>query len=634
MYCQHCMNKLPDDAQVCDYCHHKPSGKCASHHLAVGTVLNQRYLIGEAIGEGGFGITYIGLDLNLDIKIAVKEFFPYGYANRNNNISNEVMLNYPSETGYFTDVKNRFLEEAKGIAKFSKESAIVDVRDYFTENNTAYIVMEYIEGITLAHYLEKYGVFEPDRIFELMMPLMNALTKIHKEGLIHRDISPENIMMTDAGNLMLMDFGSARFYSGENKRTMSVVLKPGYAPFEQYSTEGNQGPWTDVYALCGTLYKCITGITPPDAMVRCQTETLKPPAELGIQLKPEQEKALEMGLKVYSDDRLQSVNELIEILTGTKPVVEEENKGFVRTLITKRRESAHAANRTYGDAYTRFMDPQADIKKSKMARILPFLIGFLVFVLVAVGVTLFFTLQGKGNKPTPDASTAVTQVTAAPVTTPPTEEETVAVKNGKVVMPDVTGKEISVARKQLVGAGLAVEEIRQENDSVEKNYVISQSVRAKKKVKVGTTVKLYVSDGTTLTERPTPSQPQSTEEHDTSLNVLTEVTRIRVMCYETQQDPGVRTEQNGVIYYRKDGAVKMAVCESGHNGWDYTREYYYDDGQLYYAVVYDDAEEHYLYYADGKLIRYIDSEGTIMDYGSIDCPMESVVTAEARTLME
>ena len=628
MYCQHCMTKNPDDAQVCEHCHQNPTvAQSPSHHLAPGTVLNGRYLIGEAIGEGGFGITYIGLDKNLDVRIAIKEFFPYGCANRNNSVSNDVLLNYQAETDYFTDVKNRFLQEAKGIAKFSKEPSIVDVRDYFTENNTAYIVMEYIEGITLSQYLEKNGVFEADKIFELMMPLLKALNKMHNEGIIHRDISPENIMMTDGGRLILMDFGSARFYAGDNKRTMSVILKPGYAPFEQYSTDGDQGPWTDVYALCATLYKCITGETPIDPMVRCQNDTLQMPSQLGFTISQRQEQALELGLKVYSSDRLRNINEFVSVLTGS-PLPAE--KGFLRTIITKRRDPARESNRTYGDAYTRYLEQQPE-KKSKFAAILPFLIGFLVFVLVAGGVTMFFVLKNKSNDP------VVTPTAAADATTPyvtqaPQETETTAQLKGKVRMPDVVGKEITEARKEIEAVGLVVEEEREESDTVEKNYVISQSVRANKRIKVGSSVSLVVSDGFMLTESPT--QPVSTEVHDTSINVMSELIHIRILYYETQSNPGVKTEKNGVVYYRDDGMIKKAVCEAGYNGWDYTREYYYDNGSLYYAVVSNGAEEHKLYYADGTLIRYIDQNGTIMDYGEINCPMESVVTAEARVLLE
>ena len=156
------MKRLNKQVAFCPHCGKSASEPNAPHQLACGTILNGKYLVGRAIGEGGFGITYVGLDLNLELKIAIKEFFPNGFATRSSSVSNTVTINN-SQGGYFNDSKNLFLREAKSLAKFSSEKGIVDVRDYFTENNTTYIVMEYMEGGTLSARLKNKGV--PCRFF-------------------------------------------------------------------------------------------------------------------------------------------------------------------------------------------------------------------------------------------------------------------------------------------------------------------------------------------------------------------------------------------------------------------------------------------------------------------------------------
>ena len=316
MRCFNCMNELKKDSKYCPYCGRETRMSNPPHHLAAGTLLNNRYLIGNTIGEGGFGITYVGLDTNIDLKIAIKEYFPSGYATRFSAYSNEVTITHKGENDFFIHGKERFLNEAKNIAKFHNESGIVDVRDYFTGNNTAYIVMEYLEGETLAKTIHDNGVFAPEELFRLMLPLMGSLKKMHAKDIIHRDISPDNIMYMNSGGLKLMDFGSARHFSADESKTMSILLKPGYAPYEQYSRKGNQGPWTDVYGLCATIYKCITGVTPPDSLDRLRSDTLKKPSELGVRISPALENALLYGMEIYPSNRCQSMSELADKTTA------------------------------------------------------------------------------------------------------------------------------------------------------------------------------------------------------------------------------------------------------------------------------------------------------------------------------
>jgi serine/threonine protein kinase len=205
----------------------------------------------------------------------------------------------------------RFVNEAKSLARFRKLPGIVAVNDFFQENGTAYIVMEYVEGKTVKDYLAEMGGRLPAaQVFEMLKPVMDSLSKVHNAGIIHRDISPDNIMLDTDGSMKLLDFGAAREFANSGDESMSVMLKHGFAPEEQYRSRGVQGPWTDVYALCATMYKCMTGITPLESNERRISDDVKPPSELGIVIDPAQEAVLMKGMAVLQEDRWQSVSEL------------------------------------------------------------------------------------------------------------------------------------------------------------------------------------------------------------------------------------------------------------------------------------------------------------------------------------
>ncbi len=315
-----CMKPL-HGASVCPECGYDPStDELSPVQLRPGTLLrDNRYLLGKALGQGGFGITYIARDLILDTRAAIKEFFPNGYAVRNTAATAHVTLTDKEKSEYIMKGKEKFLQEARSLARFGDVPGIVKVRDFFEENSTAYIVMDYLDGIDLRGRI-KTESFKADELFLLMDPLFDALKKIHDSGLIHRDISPDNIMMRKDGSLVLMDFGAARIANYEDQHSMSVLLKSGYAPIEQYSTQGQQGPWTDIYALCATIYKCITGETPPNSLQRRADfmtgsgDPLKMPSEMGIEITPQQENMLRQGLSIMLRDRPKNITELRELL--------------------------------------------------------------------------------------------------------------------------------------------------------------------------------------------------------------------------------------------------------------------------------------------------------------------------------
>ena len=306
-FCPYCMSPAEDG---------KPCGACgltqgsyipSPHHLPPGTVLKDRYLVGRVLGEGGFGITYIGCDLQLELKTAIKEYFPTDKASRISEVSLDV-TSYTGTAGidYEKGLK-KFLQEARTMARMDKQPVIVNIRDFFEANHTAYIVMEYLEGTTFKELVEQRGGRIPaGELFPLIEPLFSALEEMHSNGLIHRDISPENLMI-EKGAVRLLDFGCAR-ESSDGGSTLTIVLKHAYAPVEQYQSKG-QGPWTDVYALSATIYYCLTGRKPPQAMDRLVEDELIRPRKLGVDLTAQQEEALLRGMRVPPKRRFQSMEE-------------------------------------------------------------------------------------------------------------------------------------------------------------------------------------------------------------------------------------------------------------------------------------------------------------------------------------
>ncbi|MFC5532028.1 protein kinase domain-containing protein [Cohnella yongneupensis] len=285
-------------------------------HLVPRTMLNDRYLLGRVLGQGGFGITYLAWDINLDTKLAVKEYLPRDFATRSAQ-QTEVSVYSGDNRQHFLSGLEKFLEEAKILAQFNNSQGIVSVRDFFRENGTAYLVMYYLDGITFKQYLEQMGGKIPfETAKSIMNPVLEALADVHANGLLHRDISPDNIYITTGRQVKLLDFGAARHSITEHSKSLSVILKPGFAPEEQYRTKGKQGPWTDVYAAAATLYRSIVGTVPPESLDRMEEDTLELPSSLGVAIPPHAETALLKALSVRAPLRYQSMGEFQQALSG------------------------------------------------------------------------------------------------------------------------------------------------------------------------------------------------------------------------------------------------------------------------------------------------------------------------------
>ena len=322
-YCPHCMR--PASGSRCPYCGGNMhwTGQVGID-LLVGSILTsgnglRTYQLGAALGKGGFGITYAALEVNSHRRIAVKEYFPTYCAFRAGN-GRDMQVMTGQEQLYRKGL-NSFLEEAKMLLSQDDLPTLVKVVDFFQANGTAYLVMEFLDGVPLHQKMvELGGRFPAQVLLPTLPPLFSDLGTLHARGVIHRDISPDNIMWMPDGTLKLMDFGSAR--STNTGKSMTMQMKQGFSPIEQYTRRG-QGAWTDVYALAATIYYCLTGVTPPASAERLEEDPIRMPNELGAGLTQAQEQALLHALAVQPGNRTHSMEEFAQKLFWEEPPKQE-----------------------------------------------------------------------------------------------------------------------------------------------------------------------------------------------------------------------------------------------------------------------------------------------------------------------
>lgn len=445
--CVSCMKQIPADAVDCPHCgQHQIMADTASLGLKWNTILRGRYLVGKILGQGGFGITYVGYDLALDIKVAIKEYFPMGSASRNAAISNKILWN----TAILSQQQwqkgcDGFLKEARQMAKIDHLPEIVRVRDTFQENQTSYIVMDFVEGMNLKQKLMKQGILKFSECLKLLSPLLKSLDQVHGYGVIHRDISPDNIMVQPNGHLCLLDFGAAKDVSLHPEASQQVT-KRGFSPPEQYGGKGALGPWTDVYAVCATMYYCVTGKMIPEAMDRLYGEEIKFDVPVLEPLSEPVIAVLKHGLELRSENRIQSVDQLLTALhnaalhvekksstkeVGFKILEAEKDKKPVDEKKTdvkaEKQEKRDSKKKTF--SAEKSQTPQPPKKKGKL--ILAAVLAAICIVLVALmgrcsaedaektsGTTPVETTAG-----IPETSPVETTAEISPVTEPSSSEE-------------------------------------------------------------------------------------------------------------------------------------------------------------------------------------------------------------------
>ncbi|MBQ3193149.1 MAG: serine/threonine protein kinase [Oscillospiraceae bacterium] len=327
--CYGCM-QIKKQSPICEHCGFNENVENLPHQLPLGSVLRDQYMVGKVLGQGGFGITYMGLDLKLQTPVAIKEYYPKSIVSRDCRVSPEVISNQPETQEQFHQGRDLFIREARALGKFANLPQVVHVFNFFQENNTSYIIMEHIRGVDLKSYVNvRGGKLPAGDTMRIVLPVMDALSKIHEAGLVHRDISPDNIMILFDGSAKLLDFGAAlkvenSSASQADAKPSKAVLKRGFAPIEQYQRNGNVGPWTDVYALCATIYYCMTGEVPQDALRR-DKEGLHPDWRKIPGLTEGQAALLEKGLALQLENRVPSVAALKNGLLAHMPILPHPN---------------------------------------------------------------------------------------------------------------------------------------------------------------------------------------------------------------------------------------------------------------------------------------------------------------------
>jgi len=394
--CMGCMKEIEEDARQCPYCgfceeEYKNSGYALPPH----TLLHNRYVVGKVIGEGGFGITYVGYDTTLKVRVAIKEYYPNSAVNRNTTDGTTEVTIYANSRFGVDFEKNlaKVLDEARAAAKFREMPGIVSVHDFFQENGTAYIIMEFVEGQTLQQYCKDH-LYNEITLMQQLVPVLDALDALHQDKIIHRDISPDNIMVTPDGRMKLLDFGAARGFSQTQNIPPTAILKRSYAPVEQHSNGEEQGPWTDIYALCATIYETLSGVRAPESLQRLIVDKIRPLSDYVKGIDPAFSDAIMKGLAVMPADRWQSIADF-------KEAIRVRDGDSDRTMYVGRDMSQSQVSYT---ATTPIKEPpksEKHIKRPKKAAIAGvalLLAGILCFILISNDILPIDNQVDKGAK--------------------------------------------------------------------------------------------------------------------------------------------------------------------------------------------------------------------------------------------
>ena len=284
---------------------------------------NSRYTVGRVLGRGGFGITYKAKNNATGRIVAVKEYMPSEYSSRPSGSLTVIPYDNEKSRRIFKHGKEKFIDEAKTLVQLRNNPIVVDILDYFEENNTAYLVMQFLDGKDLRTIARNSagGRIDPEFATECFVTVASCLAEVHKLNILHRDISPENMIVSpDKKIITLIDFGAARSFVSSQNKGMSILLKVGYAPPEQYNSKGNQGPWSDVYALCATYYNIVSGKAPTDSMFRYRGQHMPTLDEMGCNVYPGMSAIIDKGMSLDVKDRYKDFMELLNAVSKVMPI--------------------------------------------------------------------------------------------------------------------------------------------------------------------------------------------------------------------------------------------------------------------------------------------------------------------------
>ncbi len=315
-YCMGCMMEMEDHLQVCPHCgYDEASAVQESYYLKPGTVIGGKYIVGRALKYGGYTVKYIGLDAEKDRRVIIGEYLPNDFSTRSQGES-MVTIYSGDALDQFQQGLMTYLNEGNRIQQLGDMPGIARVYDCIAENDTGYVISEYLEGKTLKEILDEKTVFKPEEAVSLICNILQGLSRLHPQDIIHCDIAPETIMLTADRKVKLLDFGATRYVTTANSKSLAIILKQGYAPEEQYRSQGQRGPWTDVYALGAVMYRMITGKVPTESVERAFEDDLQEPSKLGIAINSSVENALMNAMNVYQKDRTPSAEAFYRELTS------------------------------------------------------------------------------------------------------------------------------------------------------------------------------------------------------------------------------------------------------------------------------------------------------------------------------
>lgn len=528
--CLGCMELFGDEFEICPHCGYILGTKAEEAvHIEPGMLLYDRYIVGRVLGFGGFGVTYIGWDGKLEQKVAIKEYLPGEFSTRMPGQSRVTVFNGEKNEQFHNGLK-KFVEEAKHLAKFQNENGIVKIFDSFEDNDTAYIIMEYLDGETLAQYIKREKKIEEDVAVAMITPIMESLQVVHEEGLLHRDIAPDNIFLTKTGEVKLIDFGASRYATTSHSKSLTVIIKPGYTPEEQYRSRGDQGPYTDVYAIAATLYKMITGKTPPDAMERrakyenANKDILEEPHKINKNISRNRENAILNAMNVRIEDRTPNIAAFMKELNADFPVKRVYGKIkkidlyswplWLKIIVP----SVLALILVFGALlftgiidFSKFTEeiiipenivtvPDVEglykdeaLKLISEGKLLPSTDGSIESEYIPAGKIILQTPVG-GSYMNINGTVLLMISSGKGVASP---------ENGVSTVPYVVWDDKEVAISKLIQAGLAEPDIIEKNDeNVAYGSVIEQSVEAGKQVDEGTKITLTISIGPAAFDMP------------------------------------------------------------------------------------------------------------------------------------
>lgn len=314
--CMGCMNQIEDHLSTCPYCgFNEMTLRQESYYLDPGTIIGGKYIVGRVLNYGGHTVSYLGMDAEHNRKVIVKEYLPSDFSTRSEG-EKEVTIYSGDGQAQFEQGLTNFLNEANRIQHLQDAEGIAKVYDCVAENETGYVVSEYVEGKTLKEILDGGKKYTAEEAAAFIRRILMGLSDVHHMDIVHCDISPETIMVTNSGDIKLMDFGATRYVTTANSKSLSIILKRGYAPEEQYRSKGVRGPWTDVYALGAVMYRMITGVVPQESVERALSDELKEPSRMGISISKNMENALMNALNVYQKDRTPSAEVFLKELNS------------------------------------------------------------------------------------------------------------------------------------------------------------------------------------------------------------------------------------------------------------------------------------------------------------------------------